>query len=154
MTSYFLIRSFKPKQMIEVRSGLSTYYSHLAINKNKEEGPDCKLVCIEPDLYPNLSSIPGINIVVDEVQNVALEKFEKLNSGDILFIDSSHILRIDGDVPFLFLEVLPSLKKGVHVHIHDVHFPYNTPYPSSEWFINKMRTFLAFGMKQCCFKLF
>jgi len=53
--------------MIEVGSGLSTYYSHLAIKKNKEEGTDCKLVCIEPYPYLNLSSIPGINIVVDEL---------------------------------------------------------------------------------------
>jgi len=141
LTSYFIIRDVKPKQMIEVGSGLSTYYSHLAIEKNKEEGTDCLLTCIEPYPYPKLSSIPGINLVVDEVQNVALQKFEQLNSGDILFIDSSHILRIDGDVPFLFLEVLPSLKKGVHVHIHDVHFPYNTPYPSSEWVFNKRLNF-------------
>jgi hypothetical protein len=53
--------------------------------------------------------------------------------GDVLFIDSSHILRLDGDVPFLYLEILPVLKKGVRVHIHDIPFPYNFPHPAEFW---------------------
>jgi hypothetical protein len=51
----------------------------------------------------------------------------------VLFIDSSHVLKIDGDVPFLYLEVLPRLNRGVVIHIHDVPFPYNVPYPARLW---------------------
>ncbi len=51
----------------------------------------------------------------------------------MLFIDSSHALKIDSDVAYLFLEVLPRLQPGVLVHIHDVPFPYNVPYPADAW---------------------
>jgi len=59
--------------------------------------------------------------------------FGQLQKDDVLFIDSSHVLKIDGDVPFLYLEVLPTLNVGVVVHIHDVPFPYNIPYPPQLW---------------------
>src|SRR5262249_33139884 len=68
-----------------------------------------------------------------QVQNVDLTTFQKLERDDVLFIDSSHVLKIDGDVPFLYLEVLPSLSAGTVVHIHDVPFPYNIPYPPDLW---------------------
>jgi ABC-type transporter Mla MlaB component len=61
-----------------------------------------------------------------EVQNIALDRFELLESNDILFIDSSHVSKMDSDVNWLYLEVLPRLKKGVIVHIHDIPFPYLT----------------------------
>ena len=51
----------------------------------------------------------------------------------MLFIDSSHVLKIDGDVPFLYLEVLPRLNQASCIHIHDVPFPYNVPYPARLW---------------------
>src|SRR5207253_506268 len=61
--------------------------------------------------------------------------FEQLQAGDILFIDSTHVVRIDGDVPYLLLEVLPRLQKGVVVHIHDIPFPYNVPQPANTWIL-------------------
>ena len=67
------------------------------------------------------------------MQSVDASLFQTLQSNDILFIDSSHVLRIDGDVPHLFLEVLLSLGTGVIVHVHDVPFPYNIPYPPELW---------------------
>ena len=59
--------------------------------------------------------------------------FQELQKDDVLFIDSSHVLKIGEDVPFLYLEVLPTLNVGVVVHIHDVPFPYNIPYPPDLW---------------------
>jgi len=56
-----------------------------------------------------------------------------LVEGDVLFIDSTHALKIDGDVSYLYLEILPRLNKGVIVHIHDIPFPYNTPFPPETW---------------------
>ena len=62
-----------------------------------------------------------------EAQDLAVEEYTRLEAGDVLFIDTTHIVRIDGEVPYLVLEVLPALKPGVLVHIHDVHFPYYVP---------------------------
>ena len=83
--------------------------------------------------YEKLYTIPGIEIIAKPVQDVDVSLFQQLRSGDVLFIDSSHILKIDGDVPLLYLEVLPTLCAGVVIHIHDVPFPYNVPYPPQLW---------------------
>jgi hypothetical protein len=67
------------------------------------------------------------------VQDAGLELFTELVEDDVLFIDSSHIVRLDRDVPFLFLKVLPALRAGPLIHIHDIPFPYHCPYPAEYW---------------------
>ena len=133
MVLYFMIRDIKPRRYVEVGSGLSTYYAFLAAQQNAKEGRPLKITCIEPYPYEALLAIPDIEIFQKEVQDVQLSAFEQLDAGDILFVDSSHIVRIDGDVPYLHLEVIPRLKKGSIVHVHDVPFPYNIPYPPELW---------------------
>jgi hypothetical protein len=64
--------------------------------------------------------------------------FQQLEQNDIFFIDSSHMIKVDGDVPFLLLEVLPVLKVGVWIHVHDVPFPYNIPFPPEEWIFKQI----------------
>ena len=91
------------------------------------------ITCIEPFPYPALKGMRGIEILEREVQEVDVSEFERLEAGDVLFIDSSHVVKIDGDVPYLLLEVLPRLRKGVIVHVHDIPFPYNVPYPPQLW---------------------
>lgn len=130
---YMMVRDLKPKKYLEVGSGLSTYVCSLAAKENSREGHPVEIQCIEPNPYKKLYSIDGIKVVKEEVQNIPLETFMELEAGDVLFIDSSHILKIDGDVAYLYMEVLPSLKKGVIIHIHDIPFPYNTPYPGEVW---------------------
>jgi predicted O-methyltransferase YrrM len=130
---YYLLRDLKPKQYIEVGSGLSTYYCSMANQRNTESGSPMKITCIEPFPYATLKSLAGLEVVEREAQDVELSRFDQLEAGDVLFIDSSHVVKIDGDVPYLFLEVLPRLKKGVIVHIHDIPFPYNVPYPPGLW---------------------
>lgn len=126
---YFMIRDIKPNHYIEVGSGLSTYYCSLAAKRNEEDGKPVRITCVEPYPYEMLYNIPQIKVVKKEVQDVELSIFEQLGAGDILFIDSTHTVKVDGDVPYLFLEVLPRLKKGVIIHVHDIPFPYNVPYP-------------------------
>ena len=126
---YYMIRDIKPSRYIEVGSGLSTYYCSLAAKRNAEDGNPVRITCVEPYPYEMLYSIPQIEIIKKEVQDVELSTFEQLAAGDVLFIDSTHIVKIDGDVPYLFLEVIPRLKKGVIIHVHDISFPYNVPYP-------------------------
>ncbi len=138
---YAMVRHHKPGRYLEVGSGLSTYYCYQAVQRNSQDAQSqpTQITCVEPYPYNKLYSIPGINIIKSEVQNVDLSLFETLEAGDFLFIDSSHILRIDGDVPYLFLEALPCIKPGVIIHIHDVPFPYNIPYPAEQWVIGKAK---------------
>ena len=130
---YGMLRATQPKQYLEVGSGLSTAYACVALAHDPEGGKGCSITCIEPFPFEHLRSLPNIRLIKSLVQDVPVEEFKKLGSGDVLFIDSSHILRLDGDVPFLFLEVLPQLAPGVIIHIHDIPFPFNIPYPAEYW---------------------
>jgi predicted O-methyltransferase YrrM len=132
-TLYYMLREHKPKRYLEVGSGLSTYYTSLAGAKNAAEGSPLQITCIEPYPFDALRTIEGFELVEGFVQDVPLERFESLEAGDVLFIDSSHALKIDSDVAFLFMEALPRVKPGVFVHIHDIHFPYNHPFPADFW---------------------
>ncbi len=121
---YCMIRKFKPRRMIEIGGGMSTLLSSIALERNEQEGKQGELVSIEP--YPDRSLVdafPNVKLYPTEVQNVPLRVFEELCENDILFIDSSHISRIDSDVNYEFLEILPRLKPGVVVHVHDIFLP-------------------------------
>lgn len=133
-TLYAMIRQLQPRCYIEIGSGLSTYYCDQARQHNVRKGY-CKteIVCVEPYPFAKLWEIEGMKLISKPVQDVPLEFFSSLSDGDVLFIDSSHVIRIDGDVPYLFLEVLPAIAPGVNVHIHDIPFPYNIPYPAEYW---------------------
>ncbi|MFL6023206.1 MAG: class I SAM-dependent methyltransferase [Marmoricola sp.] len=155
-TLYYMVREHKPARYLEVGSGLSTYYASLAGATNAAEGSPLAITCIEPYPYDALAKLEGIELVQAFVQDVPVSKFEELEDGDVLFIDSSHALKIDSDVAYLFLEVLPKVKPGVFVHIHDVPFPFNTPFPASTWLFGErppvywneamiVQTFLAFN---------
>lgn len=155
-TLYYVLREHKPARYLEVGSGLSTYYATLAAARNADDGAPLKLTCIEPYPFPALDELPGFELIESVVQDVPLETFATLEAGDVLFIDSSHALKIDSDVAYLFLEVLPRVKPGVLVHIHDVPFPFNTPFPADMWLFGErwpvywqeamvVQTFLAFN---------
>jgi predicted O-methyltransferase YrrM len=133
LTLYMMIRHLKPRRYIEVGSGVSTYYCSLAAQRNAADGHPLKITCIEPYPYEKLSTIRGVEVLQKKVEEVDVSVFRALEENDVLFIDSSHVLRIDGDVPFLFLEVLPVIHRGVAIHVHDIPFPYNVPYPSELW---------------------
>ncbi|MEE1946846.1 class I SAM-dependent methyltransferase [Pedobacter sp. KR3-3] len=119
-----MIRLFKPQRIIEVGCGSSTLMIQHAIEYNKKDsaGYDCKHICIEPYENDWLESL-SVRVVRKVVEDVALEEFMELDENDILFIDSSHMIRPQGDVLFEFLNILPLLKKGVIVHIHDIFSP-------------------------------
>ena len=118
---YCMVRHFQPNFILEVGSGFSSRVSAQAALRNG----DTKLTCIEP--YPDAvltNGFPGLtSLIPKKVQEVELSYFEELGPGDILFIDSSHVVKIGGDVNYLFLEVVPRLKPGVIVHVHDIFFP-------------------------------
>ncbi len=125
---YCFIRQMKPKRIIEIGSGNSTLMVRNAIRKNilDFENYSCEHICIEPYEMPWLKDI-GVELIRKKVENIDLDFFQKLEENDILFIDSSHIIRPQGDVLYEFLEILPSLKKGVYIHIHDIFTPRDYP---------------------------
>ena len=125
---YQLIRRKKPERIFEVGSGHSTLIAIKAIRKNEaeEEGYKCRHVCIEPYENPWLEKA-GISVIRRKVEDVGADFFRELDEDDILFIDSSHMIRPQGDVLFEYLEVLPVLKKGVTVHVHDIFSPKDYP---------------------------
>lgn len=124
---YQMIRYFKPQKIIEVGSGHSSLIAKEAIFNNlKLDGIDTKLFCIEP--YENQwLEKNNINVIRQKFENVDEKNFTDLSKNDILFIDSSHIIRPEGDVLKIFLEVLPKLNSEVIVHIHDIFSPRNYP---------------------------
>jgi predicted O-methyltransferase YrrM len=130
---YAMLRAKKPARYVEIGSGLSTYYASLAARRNASENRPMQITCVEPYPFAALKTIPGITLIGQQVQSVGRETFAALGADDVLFIDSSHIVRLDGDVPFLFLEVLPALHAGPLIHIHDIPFPYHGPYPADYW---------------------
>jgi predicted O-methyltransferase YrrM len=119
---YGIVRHFKPRRVLEVGSGFSSRVTAKALQANGSG----EMICIEP--YPQevlRKEFPVLRELIDtEVQQVELEVFQKLEANDVLFIDSSHVVRVGGDVDFLFLEVLPRLAPGVIVHVHDVFIPF------------------------------
>lgn len=126
-----MLRILNPNKLIEVGSG----YSSATILDTNEFYLDnsMDLTFIEP--YPkflNAVSKKSDNIVLYEnkLQDIPVEKFEELNEGDILFIDSTHVSKIGSDVNYLFFEILPKLKKGVYIHFHDIFYPFEYP---KEW---------------------
>ena len=112
MILYMMIRHMRPQRYFEVGSGLSTYYSSLATSQNAKEGCRPTITCVEPYPFEKLVSIPNIHLIQREVQELDISEFGCLKAGDVLFIDSSHAVRIDGDVPFLCLEVIPASEQG------------------------------------------
>lgn len=121
---YNIVRHFKPKRIIEIGSGNSTLMVRNAITKNKYFKNDytCNHICIEPYEQSWLGKI-DVDLIREKVEKLGTEFFQKLESNDILFIDSSHIIRPQGDVLFEYLELLPTLKPGVLIHIHDIFTP-------------------------------
>jgi methyltransferase family protein len=132
--AYCMVRHFQPRLIIEVGSGFSSLLLGQAAAKNKSS----QLICIEP--FPRKflrNGFPGLQSLIDKkVQDIDLEFFSQLESGDILFIDSSHTVKIGGDVNYLFLEVLPRLKPGVIVHVHDIFLPFEY---RRDWVLDEFR---------------
>jgi Methyltransferase domain len=124
-----VLRYLQPRVTIEVGSGFSSLIT-ARVNREYLHG-SMQFTCIEP--YPRgflLTGVVGItDLIVQKVEDVPLSRFDSLGANDVLFIDSSHTVRTGGDVVWLFGQVLPRLRSGVHVHIHDVFLPGDYPEP-------------------------
>lgn len=122
-----VIRHFKPKQVIEVGSGVSTWCMLKALQMNKREtSENFAIQCIEPYPSSQLKVLGSVELIQKEVQTIPFETlFTRLNENDFLFIDSSHTVKPGSDVNYLILEILPRLNAGVIAHFHDIFLPYD-----------------------------
>lgn len=127
---YCMIRYAKPKKIIEVGSG----YSSCVMLDTNELYFNNKISCTFIEPYPQiLESLiteqdkKRVEIIPKRLQEVDLSKFKSLNEGDILFIDSTHVSKINSDVNYFFFYILPSLNKGVYIHFHDIFYPFEYP---------------------------
>jgi predicted O-methyltransferase YrrM len=121
---YCMIRRFKPARILEIGAGHSTLMMRNGVRANVAEHPahTCDQICVEPYEAEWLDNL-GLTVIRKPVENLPLDHFLALEKNDILFIDSSHIIRPQGDVLFLYHRVLPILKSGVLIHVHDIFTP-------------------------------
>ena len=131
-TLHSMVRHFKPPRLIEVGCGMSTC---AILDACDAFSPETKLTFIDP--FPKFM----LDLLRPEdqtrfelrdqcIQDVELDLFHNLQSGDVLFIDTSHVSKIGSDVNHFFFNVLPVLRKGVYVHFHDIWYPFEYP---REW---------------------
>lgn len=125
---YALIRQNRPRRIVEVGCGMSTLVTIRARMRNATEDPSyaCEHVCIEPYEQPWLAEAP-VRLLRSTAEASDTALVEALRAGDILFIDSSHIIRPQGDVVVEILDWLGRLQPGVLVHIHDIFTPRDYP---------------------------
>jgi methyltransferase family protein len=143
---YSLIRHLQPQRVIEIGGGYSTQLAAHAVARNGKG----RLTCVEP--YPEARlTEANVEVIQKRVEEMDVDFFACLEAGDILFIDSSHAVKFGSDVCYEFLELLPRLKPGVWIHVHDIFFPHDYP---AEWLLDRrlalneqylLEAFLAFN---------
>lgn len=121
---YTMIRLLKPARLIEIGSGHSTRFYRRAAH---DAGLNMSITAIDPAPRADLSALNDITLVRQTVQQANPSVFDALEAGDVLAIDSSHILMPGSDVDYLLNQILPRLPAGIHLHIHDMFLP--DPYP-------------------------
>lgn len=129
VTYALILRHVRPRRVIEVGSGFS---SALALDVDElflGSATDFTFIDPFPDRLRQLVPSDELTgrLIPTPVQDVAVDVFASLAAGDILFIDSSHVLKAGSDVQFLLDQVLPRLRPGVLVHFHDVFYPFEYP---------------------------
>ncbi|MEK9945841.1 MAG: class I SAM-dependent methyltransferase [Alphaproteobacteria bacterium] len=121
--AYTMVRHHQPARVIEVGSGHSTRFMAQAV---ADQNLSCAITAIDPAPRATIDALP-VQVIRQPVQQVGNEVFSTLTAGDVLFIDSSHLLMPGTDVDVLFNRVLPQLPAGVFVHIHDIFLPDDYP---------------------------
>ena len=129
LTLYSMMCHFKPNRVIEIGSGFSSC-AMLDTNDSVFDG-QIKFTFIEPFpelLHSLLERGDKKHIILDQgVQDVDLSVFQQLQTNDILFVDSTHVSKLNSDVNKILFDILPTLKKGTLVHFHDIFWPFEYP---------------------------
>jgi hypothetical protein len=148
---YSFLRQVQPKQMIEVGSGYSSALILDTVERFFTHQPTITLIEPNPDRLKRLlkpTDLQRVTLLEQKVQQTPLDLFASLNPDDLLFIDSSHVVKCGSDVAFLLFDVLPRVRVGVYVHFHDIMLPFEYPeeWLRDRWFWNEayfLRAFLS-----------
>ncbi len=130
---FCIIRHLKPRRIIEVGSGFS---SCVILDTNERffnNSVSCTFIEPYPDRLLSVikeNDLRSTNLLKNKVQDVDINVFNELSRRDILFIDDSHVSKVNSDVNYIIFNVLPNLKPGVFVHFHDIFYPFEYP---KEW---------------------
>lgn len=132
-----LLLHYRPKNLIEIGGGYSSLLT--ADVNHRLLGDSVNFISIEPYPRPFLQKgFAGLTqLITQKVEEVPHAVFDVLGEGDILFIDSSHVSKAGSDVNYLFFDILPRLRKGVLIHVHDIYLPYEYP---RHWVIDENRS--------------
>ncbi len=127
---YAMIRAAHPSRVIELGSGYSTLLIHMACRQNARDGIDTSHHAFDP--YPRERIFGGefgepTRLRMIPATEVPLDEFKRLQAGDVLFVDTTHTVKLASDANFIVLEVLPVLRPGVVVHFHDIFLPWEYP---------------------------
>jgi predicted O-methyltransferase YrrM len=127
---YSFLRHQKPRRIIEVGSGFSSAVMLDTVDGFFAQRPEITFIEPYPDRLMALlrgSDKEQVRIIDRKIQDVPAETILSLESGDLLFIDSSHVVKCGSDLHHLMFDILPHLKRGVFVHFHDVFYPFEYP---------------------------
>ncbi len=120
-----VMRTLAPRLVIEVGSGASTALIADAAARNAADGGRrSRIVAIDPFAPRELADLPGVEVRAEPAQTVEASAFAELTEGDLLFLDSTHVVKAGSELGRLYLDVLANLPAGVIVHIHDIYLPY------------------------------
>lgn len=120
---YTFISEFKPKRYIEIGSGNSTKVAYKAKTEQKLV---TEIISIDPMPRAEIDNLAS-RVIREPFENIDINILNELDKDDILFVDNSHRILPNSDSMVFYLEILPRLKKGVIVHIHDIYLPYDYP---------------------------
>ncbi len=118
--AYALTAARRPRRIVEIGSGNSTRFFRKAIT---DHGFDCRLTAIDPSPRAAIGGVAD-EVIAESVLDVDLGRFAALEANDILFVDGSHLALNGTDTTRIFLEVLPLIRQGVLVHVHDICLPF------------------------------
>lgn len=137
---YAMLRHVRPARVIEIGSGHSSALLLDVAERFLEGRTRCTFVEPFPDLVKSLlgpADLARHQLIAQPVQDVPLDVFRELAAGDMLFIDSSHLLKSGADTNYELFEILPALAPGVLIHIHDIFYPFEYP---SDWVLEENRS--------------
>lgn len=123
-----VVRGLRPRRIVELGSGQSTLIMAAAAARNAAEGVQTELRTYDPFPGAAVTGLTGATTLHRmRAQDVPLEVFAELQAGDVLFVDTTHTVKLGSDVNHIVLDVLPMLAPGVLVHVHDIFLPYEYP---------------------------
>jgi hypothetical protein len=139
---YTMLMEHRPKIYCEIGSGMTTLFAKQSITDN---GLNTRIISIDPEPRQFVDNVCD-QIIRQPLESLEPEWFDQLEKGDILFLDGSHRSFMNSDVTVFFIDILPRIKPGVVIHIHDINLPYDYPESFKEWYWNEQYLLAIFLM--------